>query len=225
MPMQLMSFWAAPATPSALIRLAMVAAGMITVAVPTQLRAQDIKVDAFSRCRSITDDMARLRCFEGAADAPHPQSPPAPSPPAAQAVGQWRLLRTPDPRGGADAVAIMRTADMAQSDLGFAGLMLRCGQGTIETVIVTTEPFPPRAQPKVKIVAGASEVRFDAKVVPPFSALLLPAEAIQLADGPWQSLARLSVEIDDGQNTIHGTIALMGLGPALTTLRTSCPAR
>jgi hypothetical protein len=176
--------------------------------------------DAFARCKTITDDAARLRCFESAADAHG--TPPAPPLPAAS---DWRLIRSHDPRGGPDAVAIMRTADMARSDLGFAGLMFRCGEKSLEVVIVTTEPYPPRARATVKILAGGQTVAFDATVVPPFSALLLPAEAAALADGPWQALTQLAIEIDHDQTTVHGTVQLTGLASALATLRASCPAR
>jgi hypothetical protein len=181
--------------------------------------AQSDNADVFARCRTISNDAARLRCFKGAVDAQ------APSAQGGQAVGPWRLMRSRDPRGGADAVAIMRTADLMQSDLGFAGLMFRCGDRNIEVVVVTTEPFPPRAQPRVKILAGKDEVQFDAAVVPPFSALLLPPETAGLADGPWQSLPHLSIEIDHNDATIHGTVGLEGLGSALAALRANCSAR
>lgn len=200
-----------------LFLLPMAAAAIAAFTVATPLRAENNSSDAFARCKTIADDHARLKCYEGAVDKDVVRSGAQDTP--------WRLIRSRDPRGGADAVAIMRTADMTQSDLGLAGLMFRCGESNIEVVVVTTEPFSPRVQPRVKIVAGAREVQLEAKVVPPFSALLLPAEATVLADGPWQSLPRLSIEIDQAQNAIHGTVDLSGLGPALAMLRASCPSR
>ena len=199
------------------------AACVVAIALLTataELRAQGDKAEAFARCRTIADDKARLRCFESAAEAPAP-----PAAPSMQPAGPWRLIRSPNPRGGADAVAVMRTADMAQSDLGFAGLMLRCGENAVEIVVVMTEPFPPRSRARVKILAGGQELQFDASVVPPFSALALPPEVTVLADGVWQSLPRLSIEVDHDHTPIHGTVALTGLGSALALLRSSCPAR
>jgi hypothetical protein len=192
------------------------------LAATAELRAQGAKADAFARCRTIADDKARLRCFESAAEPP--SAPPA-APSLQPAAGPWRLIRSPNPRGGPDAVAVMRTADLAQSDLGFAGLMLRCAENAVEIVVVMTEPFPPRSHAKVKILAGGQELAFDASVVPPFSALALPPEVTVLADGVWQSLPRLSIEVDHDHSPIHGTVALAGLGPALALLRSSCPAR
>jgi hypothetical protein len=205
--------------PSPVGLMALAALAVVLLAIPRALAETD-NADAFARCKTITDDAARLRCYESAADVHG--TPPAPPIPAAS---DWRLIRSRDPRGGPDAVAIMRTADMAQSDLGFAGLMFRCGDKSLEVVIVTTEPYPPRAHATVKIFAGGQTVRFDATVVPPFSALLLPAEAAALADGPWQALTQLAIEIDHDHATVRGTVQLTGLANALATLRASCPAR
>ena len=38
---------------------------------------------------------------------------------AAETTGGWRLLRTPNPYGGADAVSITHTAELARSDPDF----------------------------------------------------------------------------------------------------------
>src|SRR5262249_50004523 len=40
---------------------------------------------------------------------------------AATKAGTWRLVRTPNPRGGPDAVSIMETADTARSDMTSSG--------------------------------------------------------------------------------------------------------
>lgn len=193
---------------------------LAALAATAPLRAQSDKAEAFARCKTIADDKTRLRCFESAAE-----TPTLPSTPSVQPLVPWRLIRSPNPRGGLDAVAVMRTADMAQSDLGFAGLMLRCSENAVEVVVVMTEPFPPRSRARVRIIAGGQDLRFDANVVPPFSALALPAEATSLADGPWQSLPRLSIEVEHDHTPIHGTVQLAGLGSALALLRSSCPSR
>src|SRR5262245_14711786 len=49
----------------------------------------------------------------------------AAGPAMTQGIGTWRLVRTPDPRGGSEAVSIMQTADVSRSDIDFAGVMLR----------------------------------------------------------------------------------------------------
>jgi hypothetical protein len=137
----------------------------------------------------------------------------------------WHLVRSADPRGGVDAVAMTHTADMSKSDLGLAGLMLRCGGDDLQIVVVSTTPFAPRAHPQIKLLAGKTETVFTATVIPPFSALLLPPEATSLANGPWQLVPELLVEIQDQQTVIRGAIPLTGLQSAVSKLRASCPIR
>ena len=65
----------------------------------------------------------------------------------------WHLVRTANPRGGPDAVSISHTADISRSDLDLAGLMLRCGEKSVEVMIVVVTPLSPRARPDVTIGA------------------------------------------------------------------------
>lgn len=183
----------------------------------------------FERCRSITDDAARLRCYE-AATADPAKIPPAhtPGPVPGPATGPWRLVRTPSPVGGRDAVSVMKTADVTKSDIDLAGLMLRCGESNIEVLVVLIRPLPPRAHPKVTVTVGSKRTEFTASVVPPGAELLLPLEASALASGPWQAAPELSVEVgavegDDQPTPIQGVISLAGLGAALPRLQANCP--
>jgi hypothetical protein len=171
---------------------------------------------ALEQCQRIKDEIARLHCYEGVTSKPDPTSKSQ-----STGVGNWRLVRTPNPAGGADAVSIMQTADIAKSDLDLAGLMFRCGERNVETLVVLVRPFPPRAHPKVTAGAGGRSGQFTATVVPPGSALLLPPEASSLAAGPWQSSPELAVEVAD-ENPIRGVIALAGLGPAYRMLVANC---
>ena len=63
----------------------------------------------------------------------------------------WRLIRTSDPRGGPEAVAMTHVADASKSDMSLAGLMLRCSMNTrdVEVAVVTTVPFAPLALPQI----------------------------------------------------------------------------
>jgi len=139
-------------------------------------------------------------------------------------VDMWRLVRTPDPIGGREAVSITRTADVSKSDLEFAGLMLRCGERSVEVLIVLVRAFPPRVHPKVEVSAGSATAKFTASVVPPEVLLLLPHEATALAEGQWQAATELAVTVEDERGAIHGVVPLTGLGHALALLRSSCPA-
>src|SRR5262249_51216293 len=94
------------------------------------------------------DQTARLRSFEEA------KSYGAQSTVfAATNAGTWRLVRTPNPRGGPDAVSIMQTADPARSDVDLVGLTLRCSDTGFDVLVVLLKPFPPRTHPKVKLTS------------------------------------------------------------------------
>jgi hypothetical protein len=171
-------------------------------------------------CRMFKNDSRRRRCYEqfsvtiaqsGTQEGPTP-------------VDMWRLVRTPDPIGGREAVSITRTADISKSDLEFAGLMLRCGESSVEVLIVLVRTFPPRARPKVKVMAGSATAEFSASVVPPEVLLLLPHESTALAAGPWQAATELAVTVEEERGAIRGVVPLAGLGRALALLRSNCPA-
>ncbi len=146
-----------------------------------------------------------------AAETRHPESPSG-----------WHLVRTANPRGGPDAVSISHTADISRSDLDLAGLMLRCGEKSVEVVIVVVTPLSPRARPDVTISADHKEWRFVAQAVSP-GALLLPAEATSLADGPWQLARELAVKVSSPELAFGGVIPIDGLAEALGTLAANCP--
>jgi hypothetical protein len=211
--------------------------GHVALAQTPPLPRWSVPESAFEHCRTIADDAARLRCYEDATSQPAaaaPSQPPAamtPLPPAAAppqasstGAGNWRLVRTPNPAGGADAVAITQTADIAKSDLDLAGLMLRCGQTGVEVLIVLVEPLPPRAHPKVSVSTGGTAIDFTATVVPPGAEVLLPQDASALADGPWQTAAELTVNVEDSSEQAKGVISLAGLSDALPNLLANCPA-
>lgn len=168
----------------------------------------------FERCRLIKDGSARLRCYEEATSGHVDKQPPV--------FGGWRLVHTPNPAGGPDAISIMQTADISRSDIDLAGLTIRCAEGTAEVLVVLVRPFPPRAHPKVTIEAGSTPVEFNTSVASPGLMLLLPADANALATGPWQTVAELKVEIADEHAPIHGVIPLTGLGAALRLLQQNC---
>jgi hypothetical protein len=140
-------------------------------------------------------------------------------------LGAWRLVRTPNPQGGADTVSIMHTSDMLRSDPDLAGLMLRCVQSDIQAIVVLIQPFPLRARPQITISAGGTDRRFETTVIPPGAAILLPREAEMLMTGPWQTLAEVSIDVNYDPVSIRGVIALAGLPAALITLRANCPSQ
>jgi hypothetical protein len=192
-----------------------------------QTFGQQPKPDSnLERCRTITDDAAKLRCYDAATSQPSNRPPPTAGPTTA---GPWPLIRTPNPAGGRDAVWVMKTADVTKSDIDLlAGLMLRCGESNFDVLLVLVRPLPPRAHPKVAVTAGGNTMDFIASVVPPGAQIQLPPEATALASGPWQTAPELSVEVgpvegDDPPTPIRGVISLAGLSAALAQLQANCP--
>jgi hypothetical protein len=207
--------------------------------------AEPISQDAYDRCRAIPDDQARLHCFEGlTSQAPQPAPPggtvPAPmgpveapgappipglaapaGPPSQSIAGKWRLVRTPNPTEGRELVSIMATGELADSDLDFAGLNLRCAGPDFDVLVFLISPLPPRAQP----AAAINGKTFQGTVVSPGTAILLPRAASTLAKEQWRSLQTLSVDVETDGTKTHGMVSLEGFDKALQSLTTACLAR
>ena len=178
----------------------------------------------FEHCRAIADDAARLRCIESTTGKPRTNSGTGTLGPEA---GAWRLVRTPNPSGGPDAVSIMQTADTTRSDFDLAGLAVRCQDGGVEVLIVLVGALSLRSHPKVAVSAGGKRMDFTATVVPPGASLLLPKTATELASGLWTATSEMTVQIETRQNDsaprlIHGVVPLKGLSSALPSLLAIC---
>jgi hypothetical protein len=182
---------------------------------PTALNATN------ENCRMIENDAAPRRCYEQfTVTIAQSSTQDRPTP-----VDMWRLVRAPDPIGGREAISVTRTADVSKSDPEFAGLMLRCGERSIEVLIVLVRAFQPRFHPKVEVSAGSATAEFTASVVSPEVLLLLPHEATALAAGPWQAATELAVTVEDERGAIRGVVPLTGLGNALALLKSNCSAQ
>jgi len=187
--------------------------------------AAPIDQEGFDRCRTIVETAARLHCFESlTSDAP--RSPSAASPLSVKSLGKWRLVRTPHPQGGHDAVSVMRSGEFAGSDPDFAGLMLRCGESDIEVLLAVIKPFGAREHPAVDITSKGGSGSFTGSVAPPGALVLLPEAVTKLARSIWPTLPEVSFSItaDEGL-PIHGRVLLNDLSAALTTLQANCADR
>ena len=145
--------------------------------------------------------------------------------PGSELAGGWHFVRTRNPYGGVDAISIMHTADTSKSDLDFAGLMIRCNEGHTEVAIVLLRAFPLRARPHVVFGNPGNEIRLEATIAPPGTAVLVSKDATSLVDGPWRALNNLFIRVEEGKSTIRGVVALAGLQSAIKTLVASCPAQ
>jgi hypothetical protein len=179
---------------------------------------RDVSQD-FATCKLIANDQARLSCLKNLLPKPSRGSA------ASTAHDPWPLVRTPHPRGGPDAVAIMRTADTAQSDPDLAGLMIRCEEKAgFEVLLALVRPLPPLTKRDVVVISGTTQSVLHAKASPTGTALILPIEATSFTTGAWQGMKELAVTIKDPEAEIHGVIPLGGLAPAMAKLATSCPS-
>jgi UDPglucose 6-dehydrogenase len=79
----------------------------------------------------------------------------------------------------------MQMANASRSDIGLAGLMVRCGETSFDVFIVLLKPFPPRTHPRVRLATRDSTVEVQATVISPGVVLSLPREAAALVHGPW----------------------------------------
>ena len=196
-------------------------ASLVPVFEPGLVRAEINYAGALAPCLlAAADQTARLRSFEEARSYGAQGTVLA-----ATNAGTWRLVRTPNPRGGPDAVSIMQTADTARSDIDLVGLTLRCSDTGFDVLVVFLKPFPPHTHPKVKLTSGDAIVHVEAAVIPPGAAVLLPTEAATMVKGSWQSSSELAIEVEEDGNTTRGFISLVGLAPALSLLASNCPTR
>ncbi|KWV58513.1 hypothetical protein AS156_33510 [Bradyrhizobium macuxiense] len=139
--------------------------------------------------------------------------------------GGWRLVRSRDPDGRADAISAMHVVDSANSDPRLAGLSLQCGRDGINVALILLEPMARSARPTVVLTTGGRRAEFEASVIQGGAALLLPADASKLAASDWQSASELSVEIATKPNAILGAVPISGLPTALSYLSQNCHAR
>ena len=183
---------------------------------------QEKKVDLsseFEKCRLLGDDQARLTCLKALL----PKEPDDAATPAG--IDSWPLVRTPNPRGGPDAVSVMRTADTTRSDPDIAGLMIRCAERPgLETVLALVRPVPPRSKRDVAVTVGTSEVVLHAEVASAGTALVLPVETSTFTKGPWRDMKEFAVTIRDPDGEIRGVIPLGGIAPAIAKLSANCPS-
>ena len=137
-------------------------------------------------------------------------------------TNEWHLVRTPNPKGGADAISIMHTPDTARSDIDLAGLMIRCRERGTEVAIALLRAYSVRTKPIVIFGEPGNETRLETTIAAPGTVVLLPGNANALVDGLWRAEKDLFLQIDDGQTPIHGVIPLAGLQAAFKLLTANC---
>lgn len=195
---------------------------IVLVAMPLMAQPRNVRSEGLAQqpnnlqhCRLISNPSERLRCYEKEATDQTQDMEPA-------VEGGWRLVRTPNPKGGPDAVSIMRTADLGQSDADLAGLVVRCAPQGQEVLVVVIQPLPPGAQPQVDIGPAGSTVTYTATVLPPGLEILLPADAAMRIQHQWERAPELSMVVDEGQIKVRGAVPIAGLQAAFQLLLANC---
>ncbi|TWH92657.1 hypothetical protein IQ17_07121 [Bradyrhizobium daqingense] len=199
-----------------MMRSALLCAGLLMTAAPG--RADPARL-GIPNCGSGISAEQRRRCDEEAFKQIESGSQ------STQLEGGWRLVKSKNPDGGADAVSVMHVVDSTKSDPRLAGLSLQCGKGGTEIVLIVLEPLSRSARPSVALIAGEKRAEFQASVIQGGVALLLPAEASKLAARDWQNANELAVEIASPPSAIHGAVPMAGLATALRYLSQYCHAR
>ncbi|MCK1307314.1 MULTISPECIES: hypothetical protein [Bradyrhizobium] len=199
-----------------MVRSILLCAGLLMMTAPG--RAEPVRPGILNCGSGITAEQRR-RCDEEAFKQIQSGSQ------STQLESGWRLVKSKNPDGGADAISVMHVVDSAKSDTGLAGLSLQCGKGGIEIVLIVLEPLSRSAPPNVALIAGEKRAEFQASVIQSGVALLLPADASKLAASDWQNANELAVEIVTAPKAIHGAVPLAGLPTALRYLSQSCYAR
>lgn len=142
------------------------------------------------------------------------------------APSPWKFTRTQGTKEGESFAAIMKTADTAQSDPDFAGLIVRCApMGKLDVLVALIRPFPPRSHPRVTITSGpgtSGAMTFEASKAAAGAAVLLPDEVGAFAAGKWQTTPTLAVTVKESDSEIKGVVSLSGLREAYNSLLANC---
>jgi hypothetical protein len=141
----------------------------------------------------------------------------------AAAPSGWKFTRAQGAKDGVSFAAIMKTADTAQSDPDFAGLIVRCApQGKVDVLVALIRPFPPRSHPQVTVAANGFSRTFEASMAAAGAAVLLPEEVSAFAAGKWQTTPSVAISVQGGGSEIKGVVALNGLREAYNSLLANC---
>lgn len=146
---------------------------------------------------------------------------PSPADAAVRHPIAWRMLSSPGPHAGADNEAISQTADLETSDPGFIGMMVRCRNAALETILVVAEPLPPRATADVTLSGGGATVVAPATPIITGAGLQVPIDLVAQLNGAWAGEPALDVTIAT-PDRIHGVVSLQGLRTPLLQLSRDC---
>ncbi|BBF94165.1 hypothetical protein [Blastochloris tepida] len=140
------------------------------------------------------------------------------------AEGTWRLLRTPDPRGGADLVSSVKIADTLRSGPDFAAMMVRCGHGGLDVVLALIVPIPPRDRPQIEWrLDDRPPVKAKAAVLlPPTTVGLMPEDAAVFLQAATRARRAAFRIVNDGAEVTAGEVDLGDFPAMIQDLSVQC---
>lgn len=136
----------------------------------------------------------------------------------------WRRLDISNPRGGPPLAALMQVADLAQSDEGLAGMMVRCRDRVLETVVVILDPLPPKEQVDVVLSAGGASAKVVGTPIITGAGLAVPVDLPSYLNGSWANEPNLEVRVAAHQG-IRGVVPLAGLKSKLALFGLECTSQ
>ena len=116
----------------------------------------------WSSASSIVVALTSVGLASPAATFPETAAPRAQLAAPSALVGGWLLARAPIQGSDRSSVALIHAVDPLRSDVGVAGLMLRCSEAGFDTILVVVAPYPPSAAPQVTIATGTGRRTFSA---------------------------------------------------------------
>ncbi|HEV2154445.1 hypothetical protein [Bradyrhizobium sp.] len=137
----------------------------------------------------------------------------------------WRLVKSRNPGGGGEIVSVMHAVDTAKSDVGLAGMSLRCGAIGPEVILILLDPVQSAGHPVVTLKAGSIKTQFEASVLQDGRAILLPVAATAVSNAAKRGATEVSITIDTQPQKINGVVPLAGLSSALTSLSVHCSGK
>jgi hypothetical protein len=137
----------------------------------------------------------------------------------------WRLVKSRNPSGGGEIVSVMHAVDTAKSDVGLAGMSLRCGAIGPEVILILLDPVQTTGRLPVTLKTGSIKTQFEASVLQDGRAILLPLAATAVSNAAKRGTTEISITVDTQPQTINGIVPLTGLLSALNSLSVHCSGK
>jgi len=137
----------------------------------------------------------------------------------------WRLVKSRNPGGGDEIVSVMHAVNTAKSDVGLAGMSLRCGAIGPEVILILLDPVQSTGRLAVTLKIDSMKTQLEASVLQDGRAILLPLAATVVWNAAKRGATEVAITIDTQPQTINGVVPLTGLLNALNSLSVHCSGK